>query len=68
MVSWTWNGTLWVSNRRVTFGLIVRDGKVVESAPYGRKWCLGRQIDELRSWLTYRGYETIWLDDVDGPY
>lgn len=29
---------IWVSLPRATFGLIVRDGRVVDAAPYGRRY------------------------------
>ena len=51
------DGLYWVSAPRATFGLLVRNGIVAESAPYGRKWCLGRVWIELETWLRYRGYD-----------
>ena len=67
------DGLWWVSNGRATFGLIVRNGVVAESAPYGRKWCVGREWTELASWLRFRGYDLFHvsrnigtLDNVTG--
>lgn len=51
------DGVWWVSSPRASFGLVVRDGVVVESAPYGRKWCLRREWNELAAWLRFRGYD-----------
>lgn len=52
----TSDGLWWVSSGRATFGLIVRNGIVVEAAPYGRKWCVRREWTELMAWLRFRGY------------
>lgn len=58
---------LWqVTNERVSFGLVVKDGIVVEAAPYGRKWCVGREWAELRSWLLYRGYALTLVTSSPG--
>jgi len=55
------DGLWWVSNRRATFGLVVDAGRVIEAAPYGRRWCVGREWPELRNWLRYRGYDLFYV-------
>lgn len=37
----------YVSTRRATFALGVRDGRVVRAPPYAIKWTMGRPIDEV---------------------
>lgn len=42
---------IWVSLPRATFALIVKDGRVVDAAPYGRRylgWGERRAADALR--------------------
>nr|WP_062338381.1 hypothetical protein [Herbidospora sakaeratensis] len=41
------DGLIWWSTEKATFGLIVRDGVVVEAAPYARCWARGRSAEEL---------------------
>ncbi|WP_030457007.1 hypothetical protein [Herbidospora cretacea] len=41
------DGLIWWSTEKATFGLIVRDGVVVEAAPYARRWARGRRAEEL---------------------
>ncbi|WP_062431136.1 hypothetical protein [Herbidospora daliensis] len=41
------DGLIWWSTEKATFGLVVRDGVVVEAAPYARRWAHGRPAEEL---------------------
>ncbi|WP_157518280.1 hypothetical protein [Herbidospora mongoliensis] len=41
------DGVIWWSTEKATFGLIVRDGVVVEAAPYARRWAQGHQVEEI---------------------
>ena len=52
---------MWCSGPRATFGLIVRDGVVIEAAPYARRWCQGRNAVEIAWRLMRQGYEIRWM-------
>lgn len=41
----------------VMFGFEVAHGRVVDSAPYGRKWLIGKSIGEAIRLLHSYGYE-----------
>jgi len=58
------DGCWQVRSERATFGLVVQDGIVIEAAPYGRKWCVGREWAELRLWLDYRGYTVTFISSA----
>lgn len=61
----TANGMIWLSTRRATVGLIVRDdGIVVDCAPYARTWALGRDARQVWRDAHRRGAELRWLPDV----
>jgi len=48
---------IWASNRRATFGILVKDGMVVETAPYLRRQLAGRSFEVIGPWLEERGFE-----------
>ncbi len=41
------DGLIWWSTEKATVGLVVRDGVVVEAAPYARRWAQGRRAEEI---------------------
>lgn len=45
---------VWVSLPWATFGLAVRDGRVVDAAPIAR-WCIGRPEHEVATYWRGRG-------------
>lgn len=45
---------IWVTARWATFGLVVREGRVVEAAPICR-WALGEREGTVADWLRQRG-------------
>lgn len=54
------NGVLYQATKRsATFGFVVADGRVVEVAPYGRKWMLGRSEEEILRLLRMRGFRVL---------
>ncbi|MEU1394108.1 MULTISPECIES: hypothetical protein [unclassified Nonomuraea] len=56
------NGLIWWSTRRATVGLVVRDGVVVESAPYARRWAQGRDAREIyRKGASQKGVTLAWV-------
>ncbi|TYB45139.1 hypothetical protein FXF51_60160 [Nonomuraea sp. PA05] len=56
------HGLIWWSTHRATFGLVVRDGAVVESAPYARRWALGRDAREIyREGERQKGVSLVWV-------
>jgi len=61
------NGLRWfrASNDRATFGFAIEDGRVVECAPYGRKWLLGRNKARARQALRSRGFRVVELPLTD---
>lgn len=46
--------TIWVSLPYATFGIYVRDRKVVDAAPIGR-WMIGKDTEFIRKWITKKG-------------
>ena len=58
------NGLIWHSTPRATVGLIVTDGVVTDSAPYARKWAVGRDARELWRESAQRGVQLAWLPDA----
>ena len=48
------NGWWWVSTRRMTFGVLVVDGVVRDSAPIGRRF-IGQPATNLGEWLRGQG-------------
>ena len=55
------DGVIWWSTPRATCGLVVADGRVVECAPYLRRWALGRDAAELWTRQARRGADLVWL-------
>ncbi|WP_067173592.1 hypothetical protein [Microtetraspora niveoalba] len=56
------NGLIWWSTHRATVGLVVRDGVVVESAPYARRWARGRDAGEIyRRGDRQKGVTVVWI-------
>ncbi|MEU8381398.1 hypothetical protein [Streptosporangium sp. NPDC048865] len=56
------NGLIWWSTHRATFGLVVRDGIVAESAPYARRWAQGRDAREIyRRGKRQKGVTLAWV-------
>lgn len=51
---------IWVSLPRATFGLIVRDGRVVDAAPYGRRY-VGMDEREAAERLRQAGAQFVPL-------
>jgi hypothetical protein len=60
------DGLWWVSCPRATFGIVVQSGRVVDAAPYGRRWCVGREWPELSNWLRFRGYSLYYVGSSAG--
>ena len=52
----------WATSRLATFGLAFRGDRIVECAPFGRRWLMGRTKDEARAALRRRGYRVVALD------
>jgi len=44
------------SGPRATFGFCVTQGRVIESAPYGRRWLVGKTEEEALASLRRQGY------------
>ena len=44
---------IWVSMRRATFGLVARNGAIVECAPYGAKMLRRQGIDTQAEAISY---------------
>lgn len=42
----------WIDINHACFAVLVTDDNVVEKAPPIAKWMIGRQLDEVRSWVT----------------
>ncbi|MDP9841099.1 hypothetical protein [Streptosporangium lutulentum] len=63
------NGLIWWSTHRATVGLVVRDGIVVESAPYARRWAQGRDAREIyRKGEQQKGVTLAWVPvEACGP-
>jgi hypothetical protein len=56
------NGLIWWSTERATVGLVVRDGVVVETAPYARRWAQGRDAREIyRKGERQEGVALVWV-------
>lgn len=45
---------IWVSLPYATFGIEVRDGKVIDAAPIAR-WMIGKNTAYIREWITSKG-------------
>lgn len=41
------DGLIWWSTARATVGLVVRDNRIVETAPYARRWAYGKDAHRL---------------------
>jgi hypothetical protein len=52
---------IWVSLPHATYGLAVRDGKVVAAAPIGR-WSVGKDEQYVAAYLRRKGAQLIPLD------
>lgn len=48
------DGWFWVSTRRMTFAVHVRDGLIRETAPIARRF-LGQRPENLGAWLRKQG-------------
>jgi hypothetical protein len=60
----TASGLVWVSTSKVTVGLVVENGVVVDAPPYARRWALGRRLAEV--WPIPRSGMTVkWLPASD---
>ncbi|YCK33920.1 hypothetical protein ACNF49_07425 [Actinomadura sp. ATCC 39365] len=56
------NGLIWWSTHHATVGLVVRDGIVVEAAPYARRWAQGRDAREIyRKGESQKGVTLAWV-------
>lgn len=51
---------IWVKVPWATFGLIVRDGRVVDAAPIG-KWAIGQTEQAVAEYLRHRGATFVRL-------
>jgi hypothetical protein len=49
----------YATSSRATFGFETAEGRVVAVAPYGRRWLIGRTIDEAIELLSRRGFQVI---------
>ena len=54
-------GLIYWSTRSATVGLVVQDGKVVETPPYARAWAMGRDARQLWREGARRGVRLEWL-------
>lgn len=53
----TWSGLVQVTTPSACFGMVVREDTVVDCAPYGARWSLGRPIMEVATFWRSRGAE-----------
>lgn len=51
---------IWVSLPHATFGLITRDGRIIDAAPIAR-WTIGRDEREIADHYRRRGAHTVPL-------
>jgi hypothetical protein len=49
-------GWYYATSPKATFALEFAEGRVVHVAPYGRRWLLGKTIEEALATLRLRGY------------
>lgn len=49
----------YATSSRATFGFETAEGRVVAVAPYGRRWLIGRTIDEAIDVLRSQGFTVI---------
>ena len=47
----------YATSPKATFGFEVSEGKVVASAPYGRKWLVGKDVNKVIALLRECGFE-----------
>lgn len=52
-------GWYYASSRRATFGFETHAGRVVAVAPYGRRWLIGKRVDEAIAALRARGFTVL---------
>lgn len=54
-------GVVWylAENDRACFGFAMKADRVVECAPIGRRWLMGRDKTEARAELLRRGYRVV---------
>ncbi len=57
------SGLICWSTPRATVGLVVRDGVVVETPPYARRWAQGRDARELWFGGVAKGVRLAWVAD-----
>ncbi len=58
------NGLLYWSTPTATFGLVVRNGVVVTSPPYARKWAQGRRAEDLVAGAA-ANVTMVWIPGTD---
>lgn len=56
-----WSGWVRVTTKRACFALVVRDGVVVECAPYARRASLGRPIADAAAYWRSKGATVVPL-------
>lgn len=56
------NGILYCTNRWATFGIVIRDGRVVDTAPYAWRWINGSTVENLIDRLIGQ-YDVEWIGD-----
>jgi hypothetical protein len=61
-----WSGLVQVTTARACFGLVVVNGLVVESAPYGARQSMGRPIEQVAAYWRGRGADVRALAAVPG--
>ena len=51
---------IWVSLSYATYGIKVKDGRVIDAAPIAR-WMIGKETSFIREWITKKGgtYEVL---------
>ncbi len=57
------DGLIYWSTPRATVGLVVRDGIVVETPPYARRWAQGRDARDLWFDGVAKGVRLAWVAD-----
>ncbi len=55
------DGVIWYSTPKATVGLVVKDGIVVDSAPYARRWALGCSARQIWDQGIAHGHSLKWL-------
>ena len=55
-----------ITTARASFGLVVRDGVVIDAAPIARRDCLGRNARAVVAAYLRRGARVAVMDDPKG--